>query len=200
LRVIQEGEFERVGGSKTIRSEVRLVAATNKDLLQAVAAGKFREDLYYRLNVVPIALPPLRDRAEDVPALAEHFVRKYAQRFRRPMRSIAPDAMAILQRYPWPGNIRELENLIERTVAIGDGEQLELSDIPMDFQMEALPSSGAEGSLLDEACETFERNFIKRALQKCNNHRADTAKYLGIPLSTLKYKLGRLNLTERQPV
>lgn len=194
LRVIQEGEFERVGGAKTIKTEVRLVAATNRDLQKAVSAGRFREDLYYRLNVVPIHLPPLRERPEDIPTLAMHFVSKYAQRFNRPMRGISDEAVAILQSYSWPGNTRELENLIERSVAISESEVLDVLDIPLEYQVEAVPAAGEAAGRLEAAVDSFERNFIRRALKLNNHHRVNTAKYLDIPLSTLKYKLSRLKI------
>ena len=196
LRVIQEGEFERVGGQKTIKAQVRLVAATNKDLQQAVAAGRFREDLYYRLNVVPIFIPPLRERPEDVAPFTQHFVQKYATKFGRPLRKVTPEAMHMLEHYPWPGNIRELENLIERVVAIVDGEALDVLDIPLEYQVAGLPASDADSGRLAGALDNFERNYIRRALKLNANHRANTAKYLDIPLSTLKYKMSRLKIHE----
>jgi DNA-binding NtrC family response regulator len=197
LRVIQEGEFERVGGNKTIKTQVRLVAATNKDLQQQVAAGRFREDLYYRLNVVPITLPPLRERPEDIAALAKHFIVKYATRFNRPLRSVTDEALRILQGYQWPGNIRELENLIERLVAIGESDSLDTIDVPMEYQVDSLPQEGSDTGRLEAAVDSFERNFIRRALKLNDFHRANTAKYLGIPLSTLKYKMTRLKISDR---
>jgi DNA-binding NtrC family response regulator len=196
LRVIQEGEFERVGGQKTIKAQVRLVAATNKNLQQAVAAGRFREDLYYRLNVVPIYLPPLRERSEDVAALANHFVTKYATKFNRPLRRISPDALRMLEQYAWPGNIRELENLIERLVAITDSEVLDVLDVPLEYQAAGAPAEGAQSGRLEAALDGFERNYIRRALKLNAGHRANTAKFLDIPLSTLKYKMSRLKIVE----
>lgn len=192
LRVIQEGEFERVGGMKTIRANVRLIAATNKDLPQAVARGEFREDLFYRLNVVPIYLPPLRERREDISVLAEHFVRKFARRFRKPVRCLTDDALQMLVNYNWPGNVRELENLIERLVAVCDGETIDAAQIPVEYQL-TNTSEVALGNLA-HALDAFERNYIQRALQQCQGRRTDTARLLGIPLSTLKYKMRRLKL------
>ncbi len=130
LRVLQESEFERVGGIKTIKVDVRLVTATNRDLMQEIAAGAFREDLYYRLNVVPIHLPPLRDRREDIPLLVEHFIAKFNDRLKKQISAIVPEAVARLVSYNWPGNIRELENLMERTMLFCEGPLIRLSDLP----------------------------------------------------------------------
>jgi DNA-binding NtrC family response regulator len=130
LRVLQESEFERVGGIKTIKVDVRLVTATNRDLLQEIGAGTFREDLFYRLNVVPIHIPPLRERREDIPLLVDHFIAKFNERLRKQIESIAEDAVSRLVAHPWPGNIRELENLMERTVLFCEGPQIKVSDLP----------------------------------------------------------------------
>src|SRR5690606_2161115 len=127
-RALQEGEFERVGGVKTIRADVRLVAATNGDLKRAVAAGTFREDLYYGLNVVPIRLPPLRERADDIPLLIRHFVERFNARLKKQVQGVSPEAERVLTEYTWPGNIRELENVMERAVLFCDGKQLEPED------------------------------------------------------------------------
>src|SRR5688572_2992036 len=141
LRALQESEFERVGGVRTNRVDVRLVAATNTDLKKEIAAGAFREDLYYRLNVVPIRLPPLRERREDVPHLVQHFVRKFDARLRKHVSRIEPDALAMLLDHPWPGNIRELENVIERAVLFCDGDALRAIDLPSDLQRTGDPPS-----------------------------------------------------------
>lgn len=199
LRVIQEGEIERLGGSKTIKVDVRLIAGTNIDLDKAVKSGQFREDLYYRLNVVPINLPPLRERLIDIPLLIEHFLGKYNRKFRRALREITPEALEILSRYPWPGNIRELENLIERLVAIIEKDIISLEDIPVEYHFPNLTLSKfpqEKKDLLNQAREIFERNFILRALERANWSRKNTAESLGIPLSTLKYKLSKLNIYE----
>src|SRR6478609_7434867 len=134
LRALQESEFERVGGVKTIRVDVRLVAATNSDLKREIAAGAFREDLYYRLNVVPIRLPSLRERATDIPLLAKHFIDKFNARLKKSIDGVEPDALARLTSYPWPGNIRELENVIERAVLFSDGSQLKVLDLPSEVR------------------------------------------------------------------
>jgi DNA-binding NtrC family response regulator len=134
LRVLQESEFERVGGIKTIKVDVRLVTATNRDLVQEIGAGAFREDLYYRLNVVPIHIPPLRERREDVPLLVEHFIAKFNDRLRKAITGMAPDAIARLVSYNWPGNIRELENLMERTMLFCEGPTIHVQDLPPEVQ------------------------------------------------------------------
>ncbi len=193
LRVLQEGEFERVGGARPLRTRVRLIAATNRDLEEAVAKGAFREDLYYRLRVIPIALPPLRERAEDIPALAEHFLRKYAARFGRPVRAFSPAALAVLEANPWPGNVRELENLISRIVAMVDRPEIDVADIPVEYQVVTAPAA-IGGNMLQEAVDAFERTFIRRTLSQAGDNRTEAARRLGIPLSTLKYKLNRLGI------
>ena len=197
LRAIQEGEIERVGGSKPIKTEFRLITATNVDLEKAVKEGRFREDLYYRINVIPIKLPPLRERGEDIPQLAEFFLKRYTTRFRKHINGISDPTMAMLKKYWWPGNIRELENLIERLVAVSDKEYISEEDLPLEFHFAQLePRAGRTDSLFEEATNTFERNFILRALEKCGWNVTATAEYLGIPLSTLKYKMDKLNVRQ----
>jgi DNA-binding NtrC family response regulator len=197
LRAIQEGEIERVGGAKPIKTEFRLIAATNIDLEKAVKEGRFREDLYYRINVIPIKLPPLRERAEDVTQLAEFFLKRYNARFRKKVQGITDPTMAMLKRYWWPGNIRELENLIERLVAVSDKEFISEEDLPLEFHFAQLEPEGSHGeSLFEEATNTFERNFILRALEKCGWNVTGTSEYLGIPLSTLKYKMDKLDVRQ----
>ncbi|MGH9160255.1 MAG: sigma-54-dependent transcriptional regulator [Vicinamibacteraceae bacterium] len=195
LRALQEGEIERVGGTKPIKTQFRLVVATNIDLERAVREGRFREDLYYRINVVPVRLPPLRERAEDVPVLVEVFLRRYAARFRKPITGISPGALEILKAYYWPGNIRELQNLIERLVATSDSSLLTEGDVPIELHLSQLGTRpGRSDSLLDDALSTFERSFLLKSLERCEWNITATARYLGIPLSTLKFKLGRLDV------
>jgi two-component system response regulator AtoC len=197
LRAIQEGEIERVGGTKPIKTDFRLIAATNIDLEKAVKDGRFREDLYYRINVIPIKLPPLRERTEDIPQLAEFFLRRYNGRFRKNIQGITDSTIALLKRYWWPGNIRELENLIERLVAVTDKTFISDEDLPLEFHFAQLEPSGASSeSLFEEATNTFERNFILRALERCGWNVTATAEYLGIPLSTLKYKMDKLDVRQ----
>ena len=196
LRAIQEGEVDRVGGSRPVRTSFRLIAATNVDLERAVKEGTFREDLYYRLNVIPLRLPPLRERIEDLPALAEYFLKKYGARFHKPVRGIAESTLKILSHYRWPGNIRELENLIERLVAVTDHEWITDEDLPFEFHVEDLDQATSDMSLLDRALGTFERNFLVRALERNAWNVTQTARYLGVPLSTLKFKMERLEVRE----
>src|SRR5690348_347734 len=152
LRAIQEGEIERVGGSKPIKTEFRLIAATNVDLEKAVKEGRFREDLYYRINVIPIKLPPLRERSEDIRQLARLFLDRYKTKFRKPVRGISGSALKTLASYWWPGNIRELENLIERLVAVGDKDYISEEDLPLEFHFAQLePRARGDDSLFEEA-------------------------------------------------
>src|SRR3954447_1524429 len=197
LRAIQEGEIERVGGTKPIKTDFRLVTATNVDLEKAVKEARFREDLYYRINVIPIKLPPLRDRSEDIPQLADFFLRRYNARFRKRIQGITDSTMAVLKKYWWPGNIRELENLIERLVAVSDKDYISEEDLPLEFHFAQLePQGTSTDSLFEDACDTFERNFILRALEKSDWNVTGTSRYLGIPLSTLKHKMQRLDLRD----
>jgi DNA-binding NtrC family response regulator len=197
LRAVQEGEIERVGGSKPIKTEFRLVAATNIDLEKAVREGRFREDLYYRINVIPIKLPALRERADDIPQLAEFFLRRYSARFRKGNLTITDSALAMLKRHWWPGNIRELENLIERLVAVSDKDFISEEDLPLELHFAQLEPKGTQSpNLFEEATNAFERNFILRALERCAWNVTATADYLGTPLSTLKYKMDKLDVRQ----
>jgi len=197
LRAIQESEIERIGGGHPIRVDLRIIAATNVDLEGRVREGRFREDLYYRINVIPVKVPPLRERVEDVATLASFFVGRYNAKFRKQVMGIEPQALEALQAYAWPGNIRELENLIERLVAVSDGEWIRSEDLPYDYHLATLtrPEQVAEG-LLDRACEMFERNFILKALEQARWNVTATARNLGVPLSTLKFKMDRLEIRE----
>ena len=197
LRAIQEGEIERVGGSKPIKTEFRLITATNIDLEKAVKEGRFREDLFYRINVIPIKMPPLRERAEDIPQLVDFFLKRYTTRFRKKINGITDSTVDMLKKYWWPGNIRELENLIERLVAVSDKEYISEEDLPLEFHFAQLEPKGQRtDSLFEEATHTFERNFLLRALEKCGWNVTATAEYLGIPLSTLKYKMDKLDVRQ----
>jgi transcriptional regulator with PAS, ATPase and Fis domain len=197
LRAIQESEIERVGGLHPIKTEFRLIAATNVDLERAVKEGTFRGDLYYRLNVIPIRMPPLRERMDDLPELARFFLRRYNVKFRKNIQGIADSTMKVLQSYWWPGNIRELENLIERLVAVTDKDWITDEDLPYELHVAQLDVEGpATENLLDRAVSTFERNFIIRALEKAGWNVTATARTLGIPLSTLKFKMDRLEIRE----
>ena len=196
LRAIQEGEVERVGGTRPVRTAFRLIAATNVDLERAVKDGTFREDLYYRINVIPVRLPPLRERIEDLPVLVDFFLKRYSARFHKDVRGIAESTLQMLSHYWWPGNIRELENLIERLVAVVDHEWITDEDLPFEFHVVELDRAKSDTSLLDRALGTFERNFLVRALERNGWNVTQTARYLGVPLSTLKFKIERLDIRE----
>jgi DNA-binding NtrC family response regulator len=198
LRAIQEEEIERVGGTHPIKTDLRLIAATNVDLEKAVKDGRFREDLYYRLNVIPIRMPALRDRLEDLPELARFFLRKYSIKFRKNVQGIADSTLDILSSYWWPGNIRELENLIERLVAVSDKDWITDEDLPYELHVAKLDTQdqAATENLLERALSTFERNFIVRALEKSSWNVTATSRALGIPLSTLKFKMDKLEIRQ----
>jgi DNA-binding NtrC family response regulator len=197
LRAIQEGEIERLGGTHPIKTTFRLLAATNIDLEKAIKAGEFREDLYYRLNVIPIRLPALRDRIEDLPVLARFFLHRYNVKFHKNIEGIADSTLKILSNYWWPGNVRELENLIERLVAVCDKDWITDEDLPYEIHVAQLDREGpATENLLDRAIWTFERNFVIRALEKSRWSVKETARALGIPLSTLKFKMDRLEIKD----
>jgi len=198
LRAIQEEEIERVGGTHPIKTDLRLIAATNVDLDKAVKEGRFREDLYYRLNVIPIRMPALRDRLEDLPELARFFLRRYNNKFRKNIQGIADSTLDILSSYWWPGNIRELENLIERLVAVSDKDWITDEDLPYELHVAKLDTQdhAATENLLERALSTFERNFIVRALEKSSWNVTATSRALGIPLSTLKFKMDKLEIRQ----
>jgi transcriptional regulator with PAS, ATPase and Fis domain len=162
-----------------------------------VKEGRFREDLFYRLNVIPIRMPPLRDRIEDLPELAHFFLRRYNLKFRKQIQGIADSTLQILSSYWWPGNIRELENLVERLVAVSDKDWIADEDLPYELHVAQLDAQGPTSeNLLERALSTFERNFIVRALEKSAWNVTATARALGIPLSTLKFKMDRLEIRE----
>jgi DNA-binding NtrC family response regulator len=190
LRVLQEGELERLGGSQTIRVDVRLVAATNRDLHRMVEEGSFRQDLFFRLSVVPIELPPLRQRTEDIPALADFFLKRYAKKNQKDIKGLHPQALMLLARYGWPGNIRELENSIERAVILCPGEQITPKELPPqllpdDFAaMEIMVSNRAGLSLKD-----VEREAIRTTLEQTDGNKSRTARILGIARQTLLNKI-----------
>jgi formate hydrogenlyase transcriptional activator len=190
LRVLQEQEFERLGGTRTLRVNVRLIAATNRDLAKMVAAGEFRSDLYYRLNVFPLNLPPLRQRPEDIPPLVRYFVAQHARRLNRTIESIPAEAMTALTRYPWPGNVRELENFIERSVLLSPGPVLRVA--VEDLKAPALTDTAAPVTLADA-----EREHILSALREANwvlGGPNGAAVRLGMKRSTLHWKMKKLNI------
>ncbi|WP_305045688.1 sigma-54-dependent transcriptional regulator [Geoalkalibacter sp.] len=200
LRVIQEHEFERVGGVRTIRSDVRIVAATNKHLDDEVRAGRFREDLYYRLNVVNIHVPPLRERREDVEPLARHFLAKFAAEMGKAVRDIAPRALSCLLAYDWPGNVRELQNAMERAVVLSRGEVITPRDLPQGLQDqdEICLKVPERGGSLTELLEDLERQLIVQTLRREKNSQTRAADVLGIKRTTLRYKMEKYGLLERE--
>jgi DNA-binding NtrC family response regulator len=195
LRAIQESEVERVGGSRPVKVDIRLITATNIDLDRAVREGRFREDLYYRINVIPLKLPPLRDRIDDLPILTDFFIRRFNTAYRKAVLGVEEPAMDVLRAYRWPGNIRELENLIGRLIAMGDGEWITAGDLPYEYHLAPLVrADSVTEALLDRACETFERNFILKALEQAHWNVTATARILGVPLSTMKHRIERLEI------
>ena len=193
LRVLQEREIERVGGTRTIRIDVRIIAATNVDLKQAVATQAFREDLYYRLNVLPVSVPPLRDRRDDIPPLVEHFIRRYNAEMNKRIEGLSPEAMAVLHDYPWPGNVRELQNIIERLVGLVDTPVIGVNDLPLDLLLpdHSVRLRQAETLPLRQATEEFERQIVLRVLERVRWNRSEAARILGIHRNSLKTMLTR---------
>lgn len=192
LRVLELREFRRVGGEELIHCDVRIIAASNRDVLQLVRDEKFREDLYYRLNVVPLHVPPLRERREDVPLLADHFIRHFAERHHRDPKQLSAEVMQVLVGYRWPGNVRQLRNLIERLMITVDGPVIHAADLPED--MRAVPV--VPGLSLASAVERAEKHAILNALSQCNDHRERTAELLGISVRTLHYKINQHGLQQ----
>jgi DNA-binding NtrC family response regulator len=193
LRVLQEREIERVGGSRSIKVDVRVIAATNVDLKKAVSNQTFREDLYYRLNVVPVHVPALRDRRDDIPLLADHFIRKYDREFKKHIEGVSPDALDALRDYPWPGNVREFQNVIERLVTLVDGPLIELKDLPLELTLtdNRARARGVDGLPLKKACEEFERQMVLRVLERARWNQSEAARVLGLHRNTLKVKLAK---------
>jgi DNA-binding NtrC family response regulator len=207
LRVLQDREFERLGGTKTLKVDVRVVAATNQDLRAALEQGTFREDLYYRLNVVPINLPPLRERKEDVPYLVDHFIERFVRESGKPIKGITPAAQKMLMEFHWPGNVRELENIIERAVSLSAGAMLDVADIRLDlspsrpggadiasFTMSpggttAFPPPGV-------TLEQFEDEMIKEALRRAGGNKSQAARLLGLSRNALRYRLAKMGVPD----
>lgn len=192
LRAIQEREVVRVGGGKAIPMDVRIIAATNRDLLQEVAAGKFREDLYYRLNVVTLALPPLRERTDDIPLLAQHFMVRFAEKNNKTVKGFTPGAMNKLIRYLWPGNVRELENVIERAVILLLGEHISERELPDRVLRTPEAESISDAlSMNGLTLEDVERVVIRETVKRCGGNKTEAAKTLGITRKTLHTKLAK---------
>jgi DNA-binding NtrC family response regulator len=224
LRVLQEGEFERVGDNNTKKVDTRIIAATNRDLLEEIEANRFREDLYYRLNVVPIYLPPLRERREDIEPLVLFFLQRYAEQNRRDMRRVHTEAMRLLREHDWPGNVRELQNYVERAVILGTGPELTVETLPPQLRGQAAPRpirprSGGDQTVLctelvrqgistagpnandlhDRIVGRVERELIQQVLQTCDRVQIKAAARLGINRNTLHKKLAEYRLDESDP-
>jgi DNA-binding NtrC family response regulator len=196
LRVLQEREFERLGGTRTVKVDVRLLAATNKDLRQALEQGTFREDLYYRLNVVPIDIAPLRERKQDIPDLVNLFVSRFTGESGKPVEGITPEAMQILVSYHWPGNVRELQNIVERACALAKGSVLGPSDIHLDVRP-AKAVNGSGGFLPDGmTLEQWEDEMVQEALRRANGNKSQAARLLGLSRNALRYRLSKIGISD----
>ena len=213
LRVLQEREFERLGGTKTLKVDVRLIAATNRDLRAALEQGAFREDLYYRLNVVPINIAPLRERREDIPYLVDHFVARFARESGKPLCGITPAAMQLLVDFHWPGNVRELENILERAVALSAEAVLDVGDIQLDLSPSKPPrlvtgraganstspnTAGSAPAFLPDGMtlEQYEDELIREALRRAASNKSQAARLLGLSRNALRYRLSRMGVPD----
>ncbi|RLF60407.1 MAG: sigma-54-dependent Fis family transcriptional regulator [Thermoplasmata archaeon] len=199
LRVLQEMEFERVGGTRSIKVDVRVLSASNRNIKEDVEKGLFREDLYYRLNVMNIEVPPLRERIDDIPLLVKHFIEKYREDEGKDKIELSPEAWKALYSYSWPGNVRELENVIERAMVLSSGGKISLEDLPeelvgaeAEFDVERLVPPNVP---LPKAMEQIEEKLIRRALHQCNNVQAHAAKMLGITKSLIQHKMKKYKIT-----
>ncbi|MGA2416128.1 MAG: sigma-54 dependent transcriptional regulator [Candidatus Sulfotelmatobacter sp.] len=198
LRVLQEREFERLGGTRTIKVDVRLIAATNRDLREALEQGTFREDLYYRLNVVPIDIAPLRQRKEDIPDLVNLFISRFAGDSGKPVDSITSEAMQILVNYHWPGNVRELQNIIERACALAKGTVIAPADIHLDVR--PAKATNGTGGFLPEGMtlEHWEDEMIRESLRRANGNKSQAARLLGLSRNALRYRLSKIGIADEE--
>ncbi|HXZ27058.1 MAG TPA: sigma-54 dependent transcriptional regulator [Terriglobales bacterium] len=197
LRILQEREFERLGGTKTLHVDVRLIAATNRDLRSALEEGSFREDLYYRLNVVAIDIPPLRERKEDVPALAEWFLERFARESGKKIAGLAPEALKRLVDFHWPGNVRELENVMERAVTLCAGSVLGVADIHLDSRP-AAPAGAAAVLPEGTSLEQWEEEIIREAVRRANGNKSQAARALGLSRNALRYRLSKMGVEDEE--
>jgi two-component system nitrogen regulation response regulator NtrX len=204
LRVLTEQKFNRVGGQRQVKVDVRVVSATGRDLQGEIGEGRFREDLFYRLNVVPVAIPPLAERREDIPPLVQHFVAHYASERRVPTPEVAPEAMVALQSYEWPGNVRQLRNVVEATVILAPGDRIGRIDLDL-LPTEVLGRRGESdgggasammGAPLKEARETFEREYLRIQIRRFSGNISRTASFIGMERSALHRKLKLLGIHE----
>ncbi|RJQ63625.1 MAG: sigma-54-dependent Fis family transcriptional regulator [Desulfobacteraceae bacterium] len=195
LRFLQEGEYQRVGGDRPLAADVRVISATNRDLEAGLKDGSFREDLFFRLNVIPMTVPPLRERREDIPPLVDHFVKRFAEENRKRIEGVSREAMNLLSKYDYPGNVRELENIIERAVVISREALISVRDLP--FKAEMVSSAGAEKKAqgtLRKAAEALERQMIREAMEEKDGNQSRAADVLGISERMLRYKLKKFRL------
>lgn len=199
LRVLQEREYSRLGEDKARPVKVRFITATNKDLKKEVSCGRFREDLYYRLCVVPVQLPPIRQRGEDVPALSAYFLERAARRLERPVPKLSSDALSALCQYEFPGNVRELENLMERLVALNRGAMIEVSDLDLSVEKQNLAKMVLDKSPAGIDLQAHEKNLIRESLMRCHGNQTRAAKLLGITRSALIYRMDKYKIREDEP-
>ena len=200
LHVLQDRQFERLGGTKTLKVDVRVLAATNQDLRAALEQGTFRQDLYYRLNVVPISIPPLRERKEEIPYLVDYFIDRFSRESGKSITSITPPALKLLMDFHWPGNVRELENIIERAVALSSSAVLDVADIRLDIS----PRSSAASPLTNSTpfpppgmtLEQFEDEIIREALRRADGNKSQAARLLGLSRNALRYRLAKLGVPD----
>jgi two-component system nitrogen regulation response regulator NtrX len=207
LRVLTDQSFHRVGGQRPVKVDVRVLSATSRNLAEEIAASRFREDLYYRLNVVPVRLPPLRDRREDIPELANHFLARFAAERRIPAPTLSQDALAALQAHDWPGNVRQLRNVMERTIILAPGDRvscIEVDLLPPEILDSQAPMGGSTASLtimgspLREARESFEREYLKIQIRRFSGNISRTASFIGMERSALHRKLKALGIGEKR--
>ena len=196
LRVLQDREFERLGGTRTLKVDVRLVAATNRDLRAALEEGTFREDLYYRLNVVAIDIPPLREHREDIPALAQFFLEKFARESGKPAHNITPAALKMLMDFHWPGNVRELQNVIERAITLSASSTLDVADIHIDNARRAHIESGSAVLPEGMSMEQWEEELLREALKRANGNKSQAARALGLSRNALRYRLSKMGVPD----
>ena len=203
LRVLQERKYRRVGGTDEVAANIRVIAATNRDLAAMVGDGTFREDLFYRLNVIPIKVPALRDRAEDIPIVAEHFLQKFTADMGKPLRSFTPEAMTTLSAYPWPGNVRELENVVERAVALETSDYVRAETLGDDLRLgrPATPLSThsddvvpAAGFNLEQHLQDIEKRHLERALRQAGGVQVRAAELLGLSFRQFRYLVKKYHL------
>ena len=194
LRILQEHSFERLGSNATVKTNIRLICATHRNLAEMVQQGKFREDLYYRLNVIQIHLPTLSERRDDIPLLANHFLRQFAEKFRKKTRRLSPCALHALEEYEWPGNVRELENVVQRGLALAEGSTIEVRDLPPRLRNGFDGSQIQLGNSYEEEVRSFKRRLILRTLRDSGFHKADTARTLGLARSYLHRLINQLQI------